>query len=78
MFQWSLSGCQGCLKEVKCFRKSFKGFTRIVQRSFKGISRKIAGLFLDTFEGDSRELQRYLKEVQRVFQEIFKGVSKMF
>ena len=32
----------------------------------------------ETFIGDSRELQGYLKEVQRVFQATFKEVLKAF
>ena len=34
----------------------------------------IEKVFPDTFKGDSRELQGYLKEVQRVFQGSFKKV----
>ena len=33
-------------------------------------------MFLDIFKGDSRELQEYLNEIQRVFQGNFKAVSK--
>ena len=36
------------------------------------------GLFLETFKGDSRELQGYLKEVQRMFQGSFKDVLRKF
>ena len=35
-------------------------------------------MFLDTFKGDSRQLQGYLKEVQRVFRESFKEGSRVF
>ena len=34
-------------------------------------------MFLETFNGDSREFQGYLKEVQSVFQVSFKAVSNM-
>ena len=31
--------------------------------TLKGVSRKIMGVFLETINGDSRELQGHLKEV---------------
>ena len=45
----------------------------MLQGSFEGVSRKIKieGVFQETLKGDSRVLQEYLKEVQRVFQETF-------
>ena len=46
--------------------------------TLKGVSRKIMGVFLETINGDSRELQGHLKEVQWVFQGIFKAVLKTF
>ena len=45
------------------------------QESFEGVSRKIEGVFQETLKVDSRELQGYLKEAQRLFGSfIFKEV----
>ena len=49
--------------------------------SFKGVSRQfheIFNVFSGKIEGHSRELQGYLKEVQRGFRGSFKTVSKTF
>ena len=41
----------------------------MLQGSFEGVSRKIKieGVFQETLKGNSRELQGYLKEAQRLF-----------
>ena len=55
-----------------CFRKVSKVFQVI--RVFSGII--LRGVLIETSNGDSRELQGSLKEVQRVFQKSFRGVLK--
>ena len=42
------------------------GSIKGVSRKFEGCCKEELGLFLETFKGDSRELQGYLKEVKRV------------
>ena len=54
--------------------ESIKG----VSRKFEGCCKEELGLFLETFNGDSRGLQGYLKEVQRMFQGSFKDVLRKF
>ena len=49
------------------FKGSLKGFSRMFQSCFKGVLQK-------TLKGDSRKLQVYLKEAEKVFQGAFKAV----
>ena len=46
---------------------------RVFQESFKDVSRKIEGCFNEILNGS-----KVFKEVQWVFEEIFKGSSRMF
>ena len=55
------------------FKESFKGVSRKVSRVFQG---RLSGVPWDLFNEDSRELQGYLKEVQRVFQGSFKDALR--
>ena len=61
-----------CLRRVsKMVHGCCKDFLRLVQGRWIGVP-------LDLLNGDSRVLQKHPKEVQSVFQGMFKAVSKMF
>ena len=77
MFQGS---SQGLLKERNSL--CLKGDFRLLQQSLKDVSRKFqgffkedCGVFLDTFNDDSRELQGSFKGVKKKFKVCFKVVS---
>ena len=65
------------------FKRSSMGVWVKFQMCFKDVSGKFLGCFkedwevlLETYKGDLRELQGYLKEIQRLFPGSFKAVSK--
>ena len=52
----------------------FKGVFRVLQRSIRGVTRKIKGCFNGVLSG----FQGCLKVVQWVFEESYKGIPRMF
>ena len=60
------------------FQWSFKWASRMFKRSSIGVLGKVSDVFQGCFKEEGGVLQAYLKEVQRVFQWIFKAVSQMF
>ena len=62
-----------CFKVVtRKFKGCFKKVLRVFQETLKGASRKIEGCFNRVFSG----FQRCLKEIQWMFEEYFKVISR--
>ena len=59
-----------------CSRNNKEYWFKGVSRKYQGCFKEDWGVFQETLNGDSRELQRFLKEIQWAFKGTFKAVKE--